>query len=202
MTPRPRPDSAPLHSSLPILLALFFLLGLGTSSAEAHELEAMHALLLVRADGAFLVDLDVDLDALALGAGSETDATDLAERLRTLDPAERDALVERLAETFERRVRVFADGERVPFTVAFPRRSSEPVGLGRVARLEGRLPAGTETVALRASRAFPPVALVVLQEAAAETLRVEQGTTSAPIPIVVRTESPGHSHEHGHGHEH
>jgi len=136
--------------------------------AVAHTLGFTDTTVSLRPDGTFVVDVGYDLDALALGVEPVANSGALAAEIRALPAAERDALVERLADVLTRRIRVRFDGQPVPFTVSLPMRGhpaapGEPASaLGLVARLEGRVPAGAKTVSFFASRAFPPVRLTVI----------------------------------------
>ncbi|MEM8932525.1 MAG: hypothetical protein AAGE94_15185 [Acidobacteriota bacterium] len=177
------------HSALALGFVLSVLVGLVAVPAAAHDMTETRIVLVLRLDDAFHAEITADLDALALGADPTADSATLARRLLDLDPTELETLVDRLRRTLERRLRILADGERIPFEITFPGRGrtprpeEPPSVLGLIARLDGRLPVDTETVSVRASRAFPPVELVVLREHGVEVTAVEQGTPSAPIPL-------------------
>ena len=158
----------------------------------AHPLRFTETTLTLREDGAFVVDMIVDLDALALGAPQDTDDAELVAEIEALSPENRDELVARLATLFERRVRVRFDGEPVPFAVGFPDRgtprateSEIPTILGLTARLTGTVPTGAADVSFFASRAFSDVHLTVVDEARELTLRsvLERGDRSDPFEL-------------------
>jgi hypothetical protein len=158
----------------------------------AHDLAFTEGVVLIRADGRWQADLVCDLDALALGAPPGADSAELAEAVRRLGPDERAEREERLRQLFLRRVRVLFDGRPVAFQVAFPHAGTPlaeaetgPSELGLVARLEGRIPVSASSVALRLSRAFPPLALTVLYQAERTGLRLlgERGVGSEPLPL-------------------
>jgi hypothetical protein len=160
--------------------------------AAAHDLAFTDGLLVIRADGRWQADLVCDLDALALGAPPGADSGALAEALRGLPPGERAERVERLEELFRRRVRVLFDGEPVEFQIAFPHAGTAlatsapvPSELGLVARLEGRVPEAAASVALRLSRAFPPLVLTVLYQSERTGVRLlgERGVASEAVPL-------------------
>jgi hypothetical protein len=177
-------------AALPRRLAPALLLLLaGSAAAGAHDLTLTRVLLLVRADGSFQVDMTSDLDALALGASPDADSRRLAEILAELPVEERLRRLESLRELFRRRVRVHFDGRPTGFEVSFPEAGrplapeAEPSYLGLLARLEGTAPAGASAVSFRASRAFPPVELTVLEE----------GTLSGTrLPLQRGEESPAY----------
>jgi len=116
----------------------------------------------------FRVEMVWDLDALALGQPPrETDSGEMAEMLAGLPETERDAIRDRLTMLFERRVRVRFDDEPRSFSIAFPEEGEarpdgvEPSWFGTIARLEGSVPEGAETVSFFASRAFPAMRLTL-----------------------------------------
>lgn len=173
------------------LLALALLLAL-PGPGSAHDLKFTEVLLVLKTDGTFQVDLLCDLDALALGADPSRDSAELATALRNLGDTEREAAEARLRRLFERRVRVLFDGERVPVTLSFPHHGTAlaseapvPSVYGLVARLEGVVPEMAVTVSFRASRAFPPVQLTVLDQGEIRGLRelLEQGGESTPFVL-------------------
>jgi hypothetical protein len=138
---------------------------------EAHDFQIMETLLVLKSSGHFQADLICDLDALALGVSPTTDNEANAAALRALDEAEMRSRVDRLGETFARRVRVRFDGEPAPFAVSFPEYEglerhaiSGPSLLGITARLTGEIPGDSAAVSFFASRAFGPTQLTILDE--------------------------------------
>jgi hypothetical protein len=114
--------------------------------------------------------MTVDLDALLLGVGPGHDPMELATRVAALPAEELAQRTERLRSLFERRVRVYFDGEATDFVVRFPDREEgtlDPAwgeaSLGIRARLSGRAPEGAQRFAFRASRSFPLVDLRVVR---------------------------------------
>ena len=125
-------------------------------------------------DGTYVVDLTVDVDALALGVSPTIDSADLAAQLRALPPAELDALLERFREMIQRRVRIEFDGREQSPLVSMPHHGTpladdadEPTVLGTIVRLTGRIPAGAESFTFRASRTFQAVHLTIFDQATA-----------------------------------
>lgn len=140
------------------------------AAAPAHNL-ALTETRAVLGEGRFTIDMTVDVDALLLGVGPGADSAEVAAAVRALPPEELERKLDDLRGLFERRVRVFFDGERAPFTVSFPDHGTAaaeapavPTVLGLTARLEGEIPAGARDFTFRASRSFPPVALTILEE--------------------------------------
>jgi len=160
------------HSLLTVgLLALFL------APAAAHTLSFTEVEARLAADGTFRVDMRVDLDALALGVSSTTDSEQVVGALNGLDADGFEAAVERARDTLERRVRVRFDGEMVAADLDFPEYENpspttpQPTVLGVIARFSGKVPEGAKEFVFRASRAFPPVQLTVIDEASGRSER-------------------------------
>ena len=190
-----------IRLSLLIVLVTGFLLML-PRPATAHDLELTDALVILKNDGTFQVDLTCDLDALALGEPTSADSARLAERIGGLTEIDRTVLLDKLARDFERRVRIrFDDETATPFTVTFPDYGTPiaaaidpPTVFGLTARLEGQIPAAAEAFTLRASRAFPPLHLTLLrQDQAPERRILERGVPSPPLSLVA--EDAGATHQ-------
>ena len=178
------------------------MLALTCGLASAHDLSFTDTHLVILPDGTFRADLKCDLDALALGTEPKADAREVVAAIRSLGPAERDALPGRLQELLTRRVRVRFDGAAAPFAVEFPERASDPAAVavapgatvfGLTARLTGRVPPGAREATFWASRAFPPVNLTVVQDPAAAPARfvLQSGEESPPIALGGAARGPG-----------
>jgi hypothetical protein len=165
---------------------------LAAAPATAHDLEGTTAVVMLRPDGSFWVEIEADLDALLLGAGPGHDSSALVERIATLPEAEIEERLSRLRSLFQRRVRLRFDGEPAPFEVSFPDRRHAPSAdegeppapyLGLRARLGGRAPADWRAVTFFASRAFQQVRLTVADVASGRTARhdLEAGEESPPF---------------------
>ncbi len=147
---------------------------LPAAPVRAHDFSFTDVLAVLRTDGTYVVDLTVDVDALALGVSPTIDSAELAARLRAMPPAERDAHIERLREMIQRRVRIEFDGREQLPVVSLPHYGTplaedgvEPTVLGTLVRLTGRIPPGAETFTFRASRSFQAVHLTVFDQATA-----------------------------------
>jgi hypothetical protein len=152
--------SAGCAATLLLLAAVFVPAG----PAAGHDLGLTRTAVLLLPDGTFRIDMIADLDALALGVPQTTDNAELARILESMPAGELEQIVERLRETFLRRVRVRFDGETFLPEVDFPDRGEERARragtvLGLTARLSGALPAGARELTVQASRAFPPLHL-------------------------------------------
>ncbi len=159
--------------------------------AVAHDFAFTEVRLVLTEDGRFRADVRCDLDALALGVDSRAESAALAARIARLPEAEQEALVSGLTSLLERRLRVRFDGTPAPFEVSLPERGQPvppgavPTTLGLLARISGEIPPGARAVEFFASRAFPPVRLVVdNQRTGVVTSEVlEQGGSSRPLTL-------------------
>jgi hypothetical protein len=166
--------------------------------ARAHNFAFTDVRLVLTADGRFRADVRSDLDALALGVDSSASSEALAAQIDALSAEERESLVARLVELVKRRVRVRFDGTPVAFEVTLPDRGQPPpsgtarAALGLTARLEGAVPPDARAVEFFASRGFPPVHLVVVNEKTGATVMevLEQGAASRPVPLAGPAEAP------------
>lgn len=163
--------------------------------AGAHDLGRTSAALLLRAEGAFVVDITADLDAMLVGAGPGHDSAELASAIASWPEPERAERLERLRQLFERRMRIRFDGQPVAFEVSFPDRRPEPgvregeapaPWLGQRARLAGRVPAEWRAATFWASRAFQEVRLTILDTGSGRqaTHELEAGEESPPFARV------------------
>ena len=168
--------------------------------ADAHPLTFTATTLTLKTDNTFEVDLQYDLDALALGVSITTDDAELVQTLEALPTIEFNTTLERLRRLFERRVRVRFDGTPIPFSVDFPDyRTTQtttaeiPTVLGLTARLVGNIPENTETVEFFASRAFASVHLTIVGEIRNREVRMvlEQGARSTPFEFFDQYEESG-----------
>ncbi len=153
------------------LFGLAVALAAVASPSGAHEFAITDALVVLRADSTYQVDVRVDVDALALGVSPATDNALLVAELAAMDAAEVELALANARDTVARRVRVRFDGDPVRPAVSFPRAEIEaaedgspPSRFGTVARLAGRCPPGATTFSMSASRAFGPVQLTLLDE--------------------------------------
>lgn len=161
---------------------------LGARPAAAHEFSITDVLLVLKSDGTFIIDMRVDVDALALGASPTVDSAILAAELEALAPSELAKRIEHARRTVRKRVRVRFDGEKVQPAIAFPdhgeeTRSEEPTVLGTTARLSGAVPRNARQMTFGASRAFSAVHLTIFDQATGTSARhmLEQGSDSPPI---------------------
>ena len=180
---------------------------IGSEAVQAHGFTLTEAVLVVRADGRFDLDVTADLDALVLGAptfadqanvlseeDSQIEVAALADQIAAATLEERLRLQGRLQRLFETRIRLRVDGEPQRHRATFPERSMTvaETGLaedgsyfGVTARLSGRVPAAASTMTVTASRAFRVVHLTVLQQNSngVERQVMQPGEQSRPITL-------------------
>jgi len=149
----------------------FLVAGLVSPAARAHDFGFTDVLVVLKRNGSYLVDLTVDVDALALGVPDSVDSAEVKRTLIELDENALAACVARARDTVLRRVRIRVDGEKLTPTVVFPDygtaiadRAPVPTLLGVTARLAGVVPEGASTFTIGASRAFKAVNLTVFEE--------------------------------------
>jgi hypothetical protein len=138
----------------------------------AHDFAITDVLVVLKTDGTYLVELTVDVDALALGVSPLTDSAEVAAALEAMSPAELEIASERARETILRRIHLRFDGESQRPDIEFPgaevsaaAATAPPTVLGTTARLSGRVPAGAARFRFGASRAFNAVQLTILDQA-------------------------------------
>jgi hypothetical protein len=162
-----------------------------SSPAAAHDFAFTDVRLEVRADRTWVAEVRCDVDALALGVSSSADSAALAAQIEALSSAGRDDLVARLAAVLQRRIRVRFDGVPAAFETSLPERGRPPgpgqlpTALGLVVRLSGGVPQEARAVTFFASRAFPPVRLIVVRpgEAPGPVEVVTPGAESRPVAL-------------------
>lgn len=168
-------------------------------AAQAHVFTITRVLAVVKSDGTYLVDMIVDVDALALGVPSSTDSKLVMEALAGLTPDELAVAIEQARRTIQTRTRVLFDQkEHVPH-ISFPQHANPdpeaeyPSLLGIVARLEGKYPLGAKEFSFSASRAFAAVHLTILDQVSLSgTVQIlDPGDTSLPHLIGQAPEGRG-----------
>lgn len=143
-------------------------------------------------DGTYLIDMTLDLDALALGAPPTREAGEVVAELKALGPAELEQRVAELREFLLKRIWLQFDGQRVTPVLSFPQRetplaaqSPVPTVLGTTLRLEGRVPQGAREFVFRAGGNFPPVRLMIVKYDREEVFRevLGKGVESRPYDL-------------------
>ena len=150
----PRFGSACLHLAAGLLVA----------SALAHEFTITPAMLVVRGDGSFQVDLGLDADALVAGLPLEAPAEDVAQAMREIPQERFPDAIDSARAAVQRDIRILFDQLPVDFEVSFPHYGTSaaaatdpPTILGALARLTGRVPNGSRQVAFRAAERYKTV---------------------------------------------
>jgi hypothetical protein len=153
--------------------ALALLAGLVLASdAAAHVFTVTNVVAVLKSDGAFQVDMIVDVDALALGVPPNADSRLVMEALQGLTPDDLQRAIEQARRTIQTRTNVRFDGQEVRAHISFPQHANPdpkaeiPSLLGIVARLEGQGPRDAATFSFAASRAFAAVNLTIFDQAA------------------------------------
>ena len=183
---------SPTNSLVNSIVALTALILLIAVPAPAHDFAFTEATLLIQRDGAYRIDLRVDVDALALGVSPTTDSVEVVAELQAMTPEELARAVENARQTVLRRVRLRFDGVKQRPEISFPEQGTElalenelPTLLGLTARLSGRIPAESEAITFGASRAFKTVHLTLLDQRTGQSSRqiLGVGQDSAPYPL-------------------
>jgi hydrogenase/urease accessory protein HupE len=146
----------------------------------------------LKSNGTYVIDLTVDVDALALGVSPTVDSAVLAERVRQLSPDELARCIAFAEETIRNRVRVRFNGLKENPSVSFPdygtplaATTNPPTVLGITARLTGRIPPGAVAFTFGASRSFNAVHLTILDQSAVRGVRyvLDVSEDSPPHPL-------------------
>lgn len=166
----------------------------GVRPAFGHIFTITNVVAVLKADGTYVVDVRVDVDALALGVSPTIDSIELVKWLRALSPQELADGIEHAEDTLSRRVRIRFDGVKQEPIITFPEHGTAlateaepPTVLGTTARLTGRIPRGAREFTFRASRAFNAVHLTVLDEASAGGAKYALGASEESPPYVLGT---------------
>lgn len=138
---------------------------------RAHDFTLTQALVVIKADDTFLVDLRIHLDALALGWPQSVKPAIVVDAARRIPADEWSRMVDDLRDQIHRRVRLRFNGREPTCDLVFPEReaaivetSAEPTVLGQTARLYGRIPVDAQFLTFGMSRAFPAVSLTIFDE--------------------------------------
>ena len=187
----PRAWNLPRYCFLPAatIIAVFALLAV--PRATAHDLSFTRTTVVLLPGGDFRIDMQVDLDALALGMPQDTDDVQLMGMLDAMSETELNQTIDDLRQTFLRRVRIRFDNEVFLPKIAFPDQNtvaarSTNTMLGLTVRMTGLIPADATNLSMQASRAFPPLHISFVDvrrhqvgtDLLNEMLRFDYGTTS------------------------
>ncbi|MGD2108768.1 MAG: HupE/UreJ family protein [Phycisphaerae bacterium] len=159
-------------SRTPLGLAVFLCISLGAATACAHDVTITPVVGVIKADGTYLIDMRVNVDALALGVRSSIHSDVTAPILRDLSEEELARALDYARHTIERRIRIRFDGKKVVPFVTFSdydhplgEPSADSPVFGTTVRLVGRYPKEATEFTFGASRAFNTVHLTILDEA-------------------------------------
>lgn len=160
-----------------------------TVGASAHEFTVTRTVVVLKADHTFLIDLTIDVDALALGVSSATPESEIVPVIRALPPAEQEKLRQRAVETLRKRVRVYFDDEKHPCDITFPPVMNPdpeiPTVFGTTARLAGTIPADATAFSMRASRALSDLELTIFEETTGNSVKYLVGTGGRSPPFTL-----------------
>ncbi len=177
---------------LALCLSLIFVSVFTTVRAVAHDLTATHALVTLRTDGGYVVDIRAHWDALALGMPVATPAERVVEELTALAPEAFDSTLADLKRLIQMRTRLEFDGAKQRPAVSFPDYQTEriaalpePSVLGFTARLEGRIPDGAAEMTFAMSRSFTIVRATICDEISGATLQyvLTSGQRTPPLTL-------------------
>ena len=187
----PRAWNLPRYCFLPAATIITVFALLAVPRATAHDLSFTRTTVVLLPGGDFRIDMQVDLDALALGMPQDTDDVQLMGMLDAMSETELNQTIDDLRQTFLRRVRIRFDNEVFLPKIAFPDQNtvtarSTNTMLGLTVRMTGLIPADATNLSMQASRAFPPlhISFVDVRRHQVETdllnemLRFDYGTTS------------------------
>ena len=158
----PRPWNLPRYCFLPAATMITIFALLIVPRATAHDLSFTRTTVVLLPGGDFRIDMQVDLDALALGMPQDADDVQLMRTLNAMSEAELNQTVDDLRQTFLRRVRIRFDNEVFLPKITFPDQNtvaarSTSTMLGLTVRMTGLIPTDATNLSLQASRAFPPL---------------------------------------------
>jgi len=139
--------------------------------AHGHDFGFTEVLIVLKRNGSYLIDMTVDVDALALGVPPSTDSAEVYKTLTSMNADEQARCRERAEKTVLRRVRIRFDGEKAIPAVSFPESGTDlaayapvPSLLGITVRLTGVVSKDATTLTFGASRAFQALHLTVFEE--------------------------------------
>jgi len=163
-----------------------------TAPAFAHIFSVTRVSAVLKGDGVFVIDMRIDVDALALGVSSAVPHAEVAASLRSLSAEERNRATQRARRTIQRRVRVRFDGRKVIPDVTFPDRDRKTINpdaktsvLGGTARLRGTFPGEARTFTFGASRAFNAIQLTIADEVHARSAKHVLGAGEDSPPFLL-----------------
>ncbi|MCA9243639.1 MAG: HupE/UreJ family protein [Phycisphaerales bacterium] len=158
------------------------------ASAFAHDFSITRVTAVIKQDGSYLIDLRIDVDALALGAAPNESSEEIEAALRALTPTDLALAETQVKRTIQRFTRVRVDGLLDDPRVDLPEHGVEPPPgsppsvFGTIARLSGHMPLDAKEFSFAASRAFNAVDLTILEEEALSGARftLSPGAESPP----------------------
>lgn len=173
-----------------LLLALLVASAVRPSATSAHTFSFVDALLILKSDETFVLDVALNLDALALGLPADTDPQTTQAALEAMSGEERAKAIEATQAMLLKRVNVRVDDQLTALTVNFPEygtplatESEHPTVLGVTARFAGRYVAYAESIRLGVSRALGPVHLTIFEQHTGRSVWYVLGPGEEPPPF-------------------
>lgn len=158
--------------------------------AKAHTFSFVDALLILKSDESFLLDVTLNLDALALGLPADTDPEATRAELSEMSTEERHKLVEALHRMLLKRVNLRIDDAPANLDLTLPEQdtalateSEHPTILGVTARFSGRYEATAESIRVMISRALGPVHLTIFEQHTGRSVWYVLGPGEEPPPF-------------------
>jgi len=167
---------------------------IASAPVQAHDLTATHALVTLRTDGGYVVDIRAHWDALALGVPVATPAERVVKELEALTPDAFEKMLSDLGRLIQKRTRLEFDDDKQRPSVSFPDYQTERIAalpevsvLGFTARLEGRIPDGATNMTFAMSRAFTIVRATICDETSGVTRQyvLTSGQRTPPLTLGV-----------------
>ena len=160
------------------------------SFALGHTFSFVDVLLVLKSDETFLVDVALNLDALALGLPADTDPQTTQAAMQAMTEEERATAIEATQTMLLKRVNVRVDDELSSLMVTLPEygtplatESEHPTVLGVTARFAGRYVAYAESIRLNVSRALGPVHLTIFEQHTGRSVWYVLGPGEEPPPF-------------------
>ena len=165
----------------------------GSAVTPAHEFTITPVTVVINGEGGFQAEIGLDADALALGLPLEADSEEVARGMRELDESQFERAVQRARDAVRDDIRIAFGSAPVDFEVQFPHygtpaatEADPPTVLGALARLTGRVPAGSREVTIRLPAKYKTVSLQVHSPDldSPSSVLLDPGQSSPPIPLV------------------
>ncbi len=170
------------------------------SPAFAHDFTITDALVIIKANGTYQIDLTLDIDALAMNVPPRMHTPELIERLRRMDSLGQDAALSVARQAILARFAVEFDGHPAVPHISFPDRDAMSTGatgsippiaaatpsvFGVTARLSGLVPTGAREFAFGGSADAGVIQLTIIHQGSASGVKhlLSAGSRSPGFPL-------------------